>query len=44
MVDKTRQNQMCLKIINGFIQRWKKGWKLGRNFLEGIERCFDMIK
>jgi hypothetical protein len=33
-------------------QRWKKGWKLGRNFPERImvgrkfsasERCFDMI-
>ena len=42
---------------NGFIyfpefQRWKKGWKLGRNFPESImvgrkfsamERCFDII-
>jgi hypothetical protein len=33
-------------------QRWKKGWKLGRNFPESklvgrkfsvIERCFDLI-
>jgi hypothetical protein len=44
---------LALSILEACPQRWKNGWKLGRNFPESIivgrkfsaiERCFDMIK